>query len=196
MALRPQILRLLARPATSTPRPNVCVHCRIRCSSTTTTAPSPTLSRLREDLKTAMRAKDTVRLGVLRAVLADITNASKTSSPITDDLSLLALLRKKISQTQASIEEFYQADRKDLVAKEKAQLDILNEYVGGVKVMGRDEVKDVVLQTIAEIKSEGRQLALGDVMKRVTGPGGKLEGKMVEKSTVVSVIREEIGVKK
>jgi uncharacterized protein YqeY len=151
------------------------------------------LSRLRDDLKTAMRAKDTVRLGVLRAILADITNASKTSSPITDDLSLLSVLKKKMSQTQTSIEEFYQADRKDLVAKEQGQLDVLQEYVGCVKVMGREEVREVVRGTVEQIRSDGRKIALGDVMKRVTGPGGKLEGRMVEKSTVVSVIKEEIG---
>jgi hypothetical protein len=59
--------------------------------------------------------------------------------------------------------------------------------------MGRNEIRDVVKKTMEEIRSDGRQVALGDVMKRVTGPGGKLEGKMVEKSTVVSVIKEEIG---
>lgn len=140
-----------------------------------------------------MRAKDTVRLGVLRAVLADITNASKTASPITDDLSLLTLLKKKVSQTQTAIEEFYKADRKDLVQKEQGQLDMLLEYVGNVNVMSKDDIREVVKQTMEEIRSDGRQIALGDVMKRVTGPGGKLEGRMVEKSAVVSVIREEIG---
>lgn len=142
-----------------------------------------------------MRAKDTLRLAVLRTILADITNASKTSSPINDDLSLLALLKKKISQSQTAIEEFYQADRKDLVRKEKEQLNVLNEYAGTVKVMSRDDVKEVVKATIEEIKASGRKVALGDVMKSIVGPGGKLEGKPVEKATVVGVIREEIGAK-
>lgn len=142
-----------------------------------------------------MRAKDTLRLGVLRTVLADITNASKTSTPITDDLTLLALLKKKISQSQTAIEEFYQADRKDLVRKEEEQLEVLQEYAGNVSVMSKDDVREVVKATIEEIKSAGRKVALGDVMKSITGPGGKLEGRMVEKSTVVSVVREEIGAK-
>ena len=142
-----------------------------------------------------MRAKDTLRLGVLRTVLADITNASKTSTPITDDLTLLALLKKKISQSQTAIEEFYQADRKDLVRKEEEQLEVLQEYAGNVNVMSKDDVREVVKATIEEIKSAGRKVALGDVMKSITGPGGKLEGRMVEKSTVVSVVREEIGAK-
>jgi uncharacterized protein YqeY len=133
---------------------------------------------------------------VLRAILADITNASKTSSPISDDLSLLSLLKKKVSQSQSAIEEFYQADRKDLVVKEQGQLDVLQEYAGNVKVMGKEEVRDVVKATIEEIKTDGRKVALGDVMKRITGPGGQLEHKMVEKSVVVSVIREEIGIGK
>jgi uncharacterized protein YqeY len=142
-----------------------------------------------------MRAKDTLRLSVLRTILADITNASKTSTPITDDLSLLSLLKKKIAQGQTAIEEFYQADRKDLVRKEEEQLEVLRDYVGNVSVMSREEVKEVVLATIEEIKTSGKKVALGEVMKAVTGPGGKLEGRMVEKSTVVGVIREEIGAK-
>ena len=100
-----------------------------------------------------------------------------------------------MSQSQTAIEEFYQADRKDLVRTEEEQLEVLREYVGNVSVMGKDEVREVVKATIEEIKAAGRKVALGDVMKSVTGPGGKLEGRMVEKSTVVGVIREEIGAK-
>jgi uncharacterized protein YqeY len=142
-----------------------------------------------------MRAKDTLRLTVLRTILADITNASKTSQPISDDLSLLSLLKKKIAQAQSAIEDFTQADRKDLVQKEQEQLEVLNAYAGTVSVMSRDEVRDVVKATIAEIKSAGKKVALGDVMKAVSGPGGKLEGRMVQKSTVAGIVREEIEAK-
>src|SRR3954471_6261859 len=76
-------------------------------STPSTEAPaSPLLSKLRTDLKSAMRAKDTARLSVLRSLLADITNASKTSSPITNDVALLALLRKRISASQTATDEF------------------------------------------------------------------------------------------
>src|ERR1051326_7942459 len=70
----------------------ICAQCRLQSSSTDDAKRNPTLSRLREDLKTAMRAKDAARLSVLRAVLANITNASKTNAPVKDDLALLALL--------------------------------------------------------------------------------------------------------
>ena len=101
-----------------------------------------------EDLKTAMRAKATARLGVLRALLAEITNASKTSSPISDDLSLLALIKKKTGQSQGAIEEFEKAGRQDLVEKERSQKEILEEYAGDVKVMSREEVTEVVNSVI------------------------------------------------
>lgn len=139
-----------------------------------------------------MRAKDTARLGVLRALLADITNASKTNSPVKDDLALLAILKKKISQSQGAIEEFKKANRDDLVEKEQAQVGVLEEYAGGVGVLGRDEIREVVKSVIDELKAGGDRIAMGEVMKRVSGPGGKLEGKPVENRTVVSVIKEEM----
>ena len=79
--------------------------------------------------------------------------------------------------------------------KEEEQLEVLREYAGTVSVMSREDVKVVVQAVIEEIKSSGRKVALGEVMKAVTGPGGKLEGRLVEKSTVAGVIREEIGAK-
>ena len=91
--------------------------------------------------------------------------------------------------------EFYQADRKDLVRKEEEQLEVLREYAGGVSVMSREEVQAVVQEVIDEMKGRGAKVALGEVMKTVVGPGGRLEGRFVEKATVVGVIREQIGAK-
>lgn len=137
-----------------------------------------------------MRAKDAPRLAVLRAIIADITNSTKTSSPISDDISLLSLLKKRISASRAAVEEFHQANRKDLVAKEEEQLRILEDYAGKIRTMDAGQIRDVVVKLVESLRSDSRQLAMGDVMKRTFGPEGAFEGKMVEKSEVVKVVKE------
>lgn len=137
-----------------------------------------------------MRSKDAPRLAVVRSILADITNSTKTSSPIQDDLSLLSLLKKRIAASRTAVEEFYQADRKDLVAKEEEQLRILETYAGEIKTMDGAEVRNIVTKLVESLRADGRKFAMGDIMKRAFGPEGAFEGKMVEKSEVSKVIKE------
>ncbi|TVY52847.1 Altered inheritance of mitochondria protein, partial [Lachnellula suecica] len=91
-----------------------------------------------------MRAKDTARLSVLRSLLSSTLNASKTSSPINTDLQMLSLLRKSSAQGKTASEEFRKNGREDLAAKEEAQVGILEEYAGGVEVVGEGEIRGVV----------------------------------------------------
>ncbi|OCL02607.1 GatB/YqeY domain-containing protein [Glonium stellatum] len=172
-------------------------RCRIavpiyyRClSSTPPNLSSSVLTQLRNDLKTAMRNKDTARLSVLRAVLAEITNASKTNSPIANDLQLLALLRKRIGSAQSAAAEFLAANRLDLATKEDKQIAVMEEYAGSVKTVGQADIKDAVEGAIRKLKAGSEKLDLGSVLKSVTGSGGELEGKPVEKKEVVRIVKE------
>jgi uncharacterized protein YqeY len=142
-----------------------------------------------------MRARDTARLSVLRAVLADITNLSKTSTPVKDDLALLVLFKKRMSTVRQSIQEFYEADRKDLVAKEEEQLKVLEDYAGNIKVLSQHEVRSIVESQVDELQASGKVASLSDVMKKCVGPGGAFEGKMVEKSIVASTVKEVLETK-
>ena len=137
-----------------------------------------------------MRTKDTPRLAVLRAIISDITNSTKTQSPILDDISLLSLLKKRISASRTAVEEFYQADRKDLVNKEEEQLRILEDYASKIRTMDSGEIRDLVIKLVESLRSDSRQLSMGDVMKRAFGPEGAFEGKMVEKKEVVKTVKE------
>lgn len=145
---------------------------------------------MREDLKTAMRAKDTARLNVLRGLFADITNQSKTSSPIKTDMQLLSLLRKKSSQAQAAAKEFEGAGRSDLKEKEDKAVEVLEAYAGSVTTVGEEVVRDVVAEVVAAMMKEGKKGNQGDVMKAVVGPGGSLEGQNVDKAVVAKVVKE------
>jgi uncharacterized protein YqeY len=164
--------------------------------STSTDSPPPSLlPRLRDELKTAMRARDTPRLNVLRAVLADITNLSKTNTPVKDDLALLALLKKRMGSVRQSIQEFYEADRKELVAKEEEQLKVLEDYASNIQVLSQHEVRAVVEAQVDELQANGKTATLSEVMKKCTGPGGAFEGQMVEKSLVASTVKEVLATK-
>lgn len=143
----------------------------------------------RTDLKTAMRAKDAPRLTVLRALLASTLNASKTSTPITTDLALRALILKHLSSSRAAVEDFQKANRADLIAKEESQISILEEYSGGVEMMPESEVRDVVRALVGSMKKEGGKLSVGDVSRRVFDKE-VLGERNVERGEVARLVRE------
>ncbi|KAK5133825.1 hypothetical protein LTR08_007255 [Meristemomyces frigidus] len=186
---------LSLRPLTRTPLrlTNIYPPCRhYTTPPPSTPPPAPALLlKLRTDLKTALKAKDTPRLAVLRALLAEITNAAKTSSPLTSDLQLLALLRKRAAASQAARLEFRAAGREDLVAAEEKQGMVLDEYAGSVETVGVGEVEGVVEEVVREMRGGGAgKVGLGEVMKRLFAVGGGLEGKAVERGVVAQVVRE------
>ncbi|KAI1351368.1 Yqey-like protein-domain-containing protein [Xylaria sp. FL0043] len=154
----------------------------------------PLLQKLKADLKAAMRAKDAARLTVLRAALASTLNASKTSSPVTTDAALVALLRKQARGCADARDEFAAAGRDDLAAKENAQISVLDEYVAGsgVEELSGDELRAVVKDVVDGLGG-GEKPKLGDVMKTLLAPGGPLDGKTVEKAEVARVVKDVVG---
>ncbi|KAK4893602.1 hypothetical protein LTR27_008069 [Elasticomyces elasticus] len=147
------------------------------------------------DLKTAMQQKDKPRLNVLRSLLADVTNAAKTSSPIQSDMQMLSLLRKRLAAAEAAKKEFDGAGRKDLVEQEDAQAKVLENYMGGVETMGADSISEAVKAVVEEGKAaaSGKVMVMGDVLKKLLGAGGSLEGKNVERSEVARVVKQMLG---
>ncbi|KAF2242842.1 hypothetical protein BU26DRAFT_523845 [Trematosphaeria pertusa] len=132
------------------------------------------LSTLQPDLKTALRSKNKPQLTVLRALLADITNASKTSKPITTDANLYSLLQKQIRASSAALQEFQAAKRQDLVDKEQGQLDVLKQYAERIPKVSEEEVDGVVKSVVEELGKKGSvqvARATGMVMGRL-GKGG------------------------
>jgi uncharacterized protein YqeY len=143
-----------------------------------------------------MRAKDAARLSVLRGVLASTLNASKTSSPITTDAALVALLRKQARGCADARAEFAAAGRDDLVAKEDAQISVLDEYMAesGVEELGGERLAAVVSDVVTRLgESEAGKAKMGKVMKALLAPGGPLDGKNVEKAELARVVKEVMG---
>ena len=93
---------------------------------------SNTATTISDDIKTAMRAKDSVALNSLRALKSALTNAAIEKGGLgteLDEPEILAVIRKQIKQRQDSIEQFEKAGRAELAENEKAEIAILSKYL-------------------------------------------------------------------
>lgn len=138
-----------------------------------------------------MKEKDSNRLNVLRGLLAEVTNAAKTNNPIKSDMQLLSLLRKRAASAKQASTEFKSAGRQDLVESEEKQAKVLEEYAGDVETMSNDDIRDVVMEVVEDLKAQQTgKLNMGDVLKKLLAPGGRLDGKPVERSEVARLVKE------
>jgi uncharacterized protein YqeY len=117
--------------------------------------------QITEDMKNAMRAKDTVRLGTIRLLLAAVKQREVDERIELDDGAVVAIIEKLIKQRKDSISQFQAAKRDDLVAIESAELIILQSYMP--EQMSEAEVAAVVAKAVAEVGAAGPQ-DMGKVM--------------------------------
>ncbi len=126
--------------------------------------------KLIEDMKTAMKSKDSVRVGVIRMVRAELQKAeiSQKSELKPDDE--LAVLSRQAKQRRESIEAYEKAGRTELAEKEKAELVVLEAYLP--KQMTREEVvaiaQELIASTGASSKSEMGKV-MGQLMPKLKG---------------------------
>ncbi len=120
--------------------------------------------RITEDMKAAMRARDADRLGAIRLLLAAIKQKEIDERATADDVAVVSIVEKLIKQRRDSIEQFGKAGRTDLVAKESAELALLQGYLP--QAMGEDELATAVEAAIAEARAAGASgpAAMGKVM--------------------------------
>jgi uncharacterized protein YqeY len=134
--------------------------------------------RIDSDLKDAMRAKDAAKLGVLRMLKSALKYAAiekpGTEGEI-DDAAVTQVLRKQAKQRQDSIESFEKGGRPELVAKEKAELEILNAYLP--QSLGAEELAKLVRDAITEVGATSKA-QMGAVMKAAQAKAaGRADGK-------------------
>ncbi|MCJ1405902.1 hypothetical protein MMC11_009133 [Xylographa trunciseda] len=165
-------------------------YLRQRYSTSTVDIPAPPLLlKFKSDLKAAMKARDTNRLNVLRGILAETTNASKTSTPLRTDIQLLSLLKKRAAASKAAAQEFGAAKRDDLKDNEEAQVAVLEEYASTIKTIEEHEVVETIAKVVGEMRTQGVSVNIGNVLKAVLGVGGALDGKPVEKAEVARIVK-------
>lgn len=120
--------------------------------------------QLTEDMKAAMRAKDAPRLGAIRFLQAAIKQKEVDERVEADDAAILSIVDKLIKQRRDSITQFAQADRTDLVDKERFELAVLQDYLP--KQLDAAELDAEVDAAIAAIPGAAGQgaAAMGKVM--------------------------------
>ena len=132
---------------------------------------------LTDDLKLAMKDGDAVKRAVLRMLLASVKNAEIAKRGELDDADIIGLIAKDIRQHQESIEAFKQGNRPDLVAKEEAELSIIQAYMP--QQMTREEVAEAARQVIGEVGAQGpgdKGKVMKELMPRLKG---KADGRVI-----------------
>ena len=114
-----------------------------------------------EDMKTAMKAGEKDRLGVIRLILADIKRREVDERIEADDAVVLAILEKAVKQRKDSITQYEAAAREDLASIERYELGVIQAYLPAP--MSQAEVEAAVLASIAESGAAGPQ-DMGKVM--------------------------------
>jgi uncharacterized protein len=119
--------------------------------------------RITEDMKAALRAGEKERLGTIRLALAAIKQREVDERITLDDAQVLAVLDKMIKQRREAITQFQTGGRADLVAKETAEIAVLQGYLPAQ--MSAAEVDELIAQSIAasgatSIKDMGKVMAL------------------------------------
>jgi len=130
------------------------------------------------DVKSAMIAKETLKLGALRMFQSAIKNREIELRPneITVD-DVLAVLKKLVKQRKESIEQFAAAGRQDLVDQEQAELKVLEVYLPAQ--MGREQIEGLVTEVIAALGAKTVK-DMGPVMKEVIArSNGAADNKVV-----------------
>lgn len=141
--------------------------------------------QLQEDLKTAMRAKDSLALNALRALKAALTNTAiekgGLGTPL-DEGEVLAVVRKQVKQRHDSIAQFAANNRPELAATEQAEITILERYLPAA--LSADELAQLIASAIAEIGATSKA-DLGKVIKLAQEKAaGRADGKSLSQAVM------------
>jgi uncharacterized protein len=136
----------------------------------------PLQQTIDEDLKKAFKAKQEVKVSVLRMLKAAIQNkAIENKVDNLEDKEIESVVQKELKKHKDSIAAFEKADRQDLAVREKEELEVLSEYMP--EMMSEEEVAVIVDEVVAQDKKAG----FGQIMKQVMAKAqGKAEGQVVQ----------------
>lgn len=142
--------------------------------------------RMLEDIKTAMRAKDSDRLSVLRMVKADLMNKKIEKGEALADEEVIRAMQTLVKQRRDSADQFEKGGRLELAAKENAEILVLEGYLP--QAAGDDEIEQAVVAAIAETGAASMR-DMGNVMKASLE---KLSGKTVDGRKVSDLVKARL----
>ena len=133
--------------------------------------------QLTDAMKTAMKARDTLRLSAVRMVLSAIKNREIDQRKEMDDQGIIEVISTLLKQRRESIRLYQEGNRPELAEKEEAELNILLGFLPAQMTV--TEINELVARVILEINANGMK-ELGRVMKAITPlTAGKADGKVV-----------------
>ena len=143
--------------------------------------------QITEDMKTAMRAKDSVRLGTIRLLLSACKQREVDERIVLDDAAVIAIVDKLIKQRKDSIAAYTQANRSDLADVESAEMTVLQAYLP--QRLSAEEVAASVAAIVASLEAEiGRKAGPADMGKVMAAVKAQLAGK-AEMSQVSAAVK-------
>ena len=127
--------------------------------------------QITEDMKTAMRAKDSERLATIRLLMAALKQKEVDERIELDEAQVVAVIDKMVKQRKDSVAAFTQGGRQDLADKESAEIKVLEAYLP--QRMGAEEISAEVTAIVAELGAKGP----GDMGKVMGAVKSRLAGK-------------------
>lgn len=140
-------------------------------------------TRLDEDMKTALKNKDSLQLSVIRLLRSELKNAEiAKGAPLTED-EVVQVVAREAKKRRESIEQFEKGGRADLAEKETAELKILSKYLP--EQLGENEIAGIAQEVISELHATSKAdkgKVMAALMPRVRGRAdGKLVNQIVDR---------------
>ncbi|WP_105619832.1 GatB/YqeY domain-containing protein [Vallitalea okinawensis] len=134
-------------------------------------------AKLMDDLKTAMKEKDTVKKSTVTLVRSAIKQVEVDTREELNDEQVIEIIARQVKQRRDAIEEFKKGDRQDLVEQSEKELAILMEYLP--QQLTEDEVQEIVKAVVEETGASSMK-EMGKVMPKVIArTKGRADGKLV-----------------
>ena len=144
--------------------------------------------QITEDMKMAMREKNTVALNTVRMLKSAIKNAAIEKGGADAELTdpeVMVVVRKEVKKRQDSIEQYEAAGRTELADQEKAEIEVLNGYLP--EPLSDEEIAAIVDAAVAEVGATSRK-EMGQVMKLVQErTAGRADGKTLSQAVMAKL---------
>lgn len=142
--------------------------------------------RIYEDMKVAMKAKESLTLSTIRLINAEIKRVEVDERVEVDDARVVQIITKMVKQRKDSVNIYTEAGRTDLAEKEQAEIDILNRYLP--KMMSTQEIESAVEQVVQEVGA----LGMADMGKVMNALREKLVG-VADMGQVSVLVKSRLG---
>ena len=153
--------------------------------------------QLLQDLKEAMREKDTIKKDAITMLRASILQVEKDTQKTLNDDEICAIVAKEVKKRKESLKEYEEANREDIVESLKREIEVLSKYLP--EQLTKEEIEKLVEQAIVESEATSMR-DMGKVMSILRPKtAGKADGKLVSdivKEKLANIIFSDMPIKK